>query len=238
MIIRHDLAALDEHLVLMLVENTQRRDLNPMERAEAYDALRNLGFTLTEIARRTGAQIATVSHYLNLMMLGEREREEVRAGTRSAHRSIELVRAAKQVERVGADKRPVGRPKGAKTKPYLSEVHPLATQARALCGHRGRPKYGTVACGPCWEQAIRDDIAGAVVGPAPEYGPADDLTVDAILAGAWKTPCGPAEKAAVARRWLMGHGNTLHDLERLTGWRVSRYFTTDDLFNQDQGAAS
>jgi ParB family chromosome partitioning protein len=58
-VIRHDVAELDEHLVLMLVENTQRRDLNPMERAEAYDALRNAGLTLSEVARRTGTTPTT-----------------------------------------------------------------------------------------------------------------------------------------------------------------------------------
>jgi hypothetical protein len=40
--------------------------------------------------------------------------------------------------------------------------HPLAQRARELCDHSTRPKYGTIACGQCWEQAIRLDDRQAV----------------------------------------------------------------------------
>src|SRR5689334_8869251 len=50
-VIRHGVSEVSDQLVLMLVENCQRRDLNPIEKAEAFGALRNRGLSVTEIAR-------------------------------------------------------------------------------------------------------------------------------------------------------------------------------------------
>lgn len=159
-IIRHGLDDPAEHVVVMLVENTQRRDLNPIERAEAYDALRNRGLSVTEIARRTGSKVSSVSYYLRLLDLPSEEREEIRAGERAVSQAVAQVRAERQEERLRLAGRPVGRPKGRKTKPYFGDTHPLAKVVQALCDHRGRPKVGGIGCGECWEQTIRSD-AGA-----------------------------------------------------------------------------
>ena len=67
--------ATDDHLVLMLVENTQRRDLNPMERAEAYDALRNMGLAPGEIVK------AKVTDYQNYDLVAEVPKEKRRSLT-------------------------------------------------------------------------------------------------------------------------------------------------------------
>ncbi|WP_067434113.1 ParB/RepB/Spo0J family partition protein [Nocardioides jensenii] len=158
-VIRHDVTDPTEHLVLMLVENTQRLDINPIDRAETYDSLRISGLSIAEIARRTGTSYQTVHYYLNLLMLDDEERGEVRLGIRGVTKAMEQVRAERKAERVAADKRPVGRPPGKATKPYFGDTHPLAKAVRALCDHRGRPKVGTVGCGPCWEQAVRDDAS-------------------------------------------------------------------------------
>jgi ParB family chromosome partitioning protein len=155
-IIRHDMGDEDEHLVVMLVENTQRRDLNPIERAEAYAALRNRGLTLTDVARRTGTSIPSISYYLGLLDLPEDELNEVRNGLRPVSQAVAQARAARQEERLKLAGRPVGRPKGRATTPYFSESHPLARAVYALCDHRGVPKVGKVGCGACWEQTIRD----------------------------------------------------------------------------------
>lgn len=151
-----------EHLVVMLVENCQRRDLNPVEKAEAYSALRNRGLSVPEIARRTGVAAGTVYYYLNLLNLPADELEELRNGSRPITRVLGEARAARQEERLKANGRAVGRPKGRKTTPYFSTKHPLAKSAASLCDHRGVPKVGGVACGACWERAIRDDQAKAV----------------------------------------------------------------------------
>lgn len=162
-IIRHDLTDAAEHLVVMLVENTQRRDLNPIERAEAYGALRHQGLTQGEIARRTGASPSTITYYLNLLLLSEEERDEIRDGARGVTSAIARVRDERQEERLRLKGRAAGRPKGRKTTPYFSENHPLAKAARRLCDHRGVPKVGGIACGGCWENAIRQDAGGDVL---------------------------------------------------------------------------
>lgn len=170
-IIRHEITESEAHTILMLVENTQRVDLNPMDRAEAYGALRDAKLSNAEIARRTGTKQAAISFYLNLLMLDETEREEIRSGVRPVHRTVDQIRARRKAEAAAAadaPPKPRGRPKGAKTKPYFGDTHPLASAARALCGHSGVPKVGAIACGACWEQAIRDDVTnGAVTEEAP-----------------------------------------------------------------------
>lgn len=232
-VIRHEVTDAAEHILLMLVENTQRRDINAMDRAEAYGALRDdAGMSVMEIARRTGTKQSTVSFYLNLLMLDEEDRADVRSGRRAVTHTVAEIRAARQAERAASsgpqEPKPIGRPKGKKTKPYFGDTHPLAKAARALCDHRGRPKVGAVACGPCWEQAIRDDM-GATPTVTPLVAVVDEAAIEAVLAGDWKTKCTPTEKTEVCRRWH-AQGKSLNDLERLTGWtRVSRYFKIEDL---------
>ena len=59
---------------------------------------------------------------------------------------------------------------------HLAPTHPLATVAAEHCSHHQAPLLGGVACGDCWERAIRDDEQWAVVHDLPR-----DLTVDPDL---------------------------------------------------------
>ncbi len=60
----------DESLLLALVENLQRTDLNPLEEAAAYRELsRRFGLSAEEIARRTGRNRSTVANSLRLLDL-------------------------------------------------------------------------------------------------------------------------------------------------------------------------
>lgn len=55
---------------MALIENIQRRDLNPVDRAQAYDALlKQLGLTQSELAGRLGEDRSTIANYLRLMDL-------------------------------------------------------------------------------------------------------------------------------------------------------------------------
>jgi ParB family chromosome partitioning protein len=57
-------------LEIALVENVQRKNLNPMERASAFLRLRNeFRLTVTEISERVGKSISFVSNNLNLLNL-------------------------------------------------------------------------------------------------------------------------------------------------------------------------
>ncbi len=66
---------------LALVENIQREDLNPIDRAESYRALMDqLGLTQAEIATRLGEDRSGIANYLRLLNLTEPVREHVREG--------------------------------------------------------------------------------------------------------------------------------------------------------------
>jgi len=57
---------------MALIENIQREDLNPLDRARAYQTLLNhLGLTQAELAGRLGEDRSTVTHFLRILDLPE-----------------------------------------------------------------------------------------------------------------------------------------------------------------------
>jgi hypothetical protein len=91
---------------------------------------------------------------------------------------------------------------------HLSSAHPVATVAARHCeAHRGalrRSGIGGVACGACWERAIRDDEQVAVefglprdTGADPTY--VDEIAVEFVCRGE-DHPLTPVERAEVVRR--------------------------------------
>lgn len=69
---------------MALVENIQREDLNPIDRALAYRALlTQLGLTQSELAGRLGEDRSVIAHYVRLLDLSEPVRELVRQGVLS-----------------------------------------------------------------------------------------------------------------------------------------------------------
>lgn len=144
-------------LEVMLVENCQRRDLGPVEKAEAMGQLRDLGMNAVAIARRIGLSPSTVSYYLSLLDLDAATRARIAAGTVRVSDARAAVTRTRKATRGGS----TGRPAHAEPA-WLTGGHRLARIARALCdqlAHTTRPMVGNVACGQCWEQAIRDDAA-------------------------------------------------------------------------------
>ncbi|WP_087507901.1 ParB/RepB/Spo0J family partition protein [Cellulomonas iranensis] len=73
---------LDEaaQLELMLLENVQRVDLTPIEEADGYQGLLDLGVSRAEISRTTGRTPATVRSRLKLAALPDKARTAVHAG--------------------------------------------------------------------------------------------------------------------------------------------------------------
>jgi ParB family chromosome partitioning protein len=66
---------------MALVENIQREDLNPMDRAESYRALiTQLGLTRAELATRLGEDRSTIANFLRLLDLAEPVRQLIRDG--------------------------------------------------------------------------------------------------------------------------------------------------------------
>jgi len=74
----------EKMLELALVENIQRRDLNPIERAEAYQAyIEELGLTQEEAAKRLGKEHCTISNTMRLLDLPTSIKAIVSRGTLS-----------------------------------------------------------------------------------------------------------------------------------------------------------
>lgn len=64
-----------------LIENTQREDLNAIDRATAYQALlQQLGLTQAELAHRIGDDRSTIANHLRLLELPANVRDAVAAG--------------------------------------------------------------------------------------------------------------------------------------------------------------
>ena len=67
---------------LALVENVQREDLNPIDRAQGYRSLIDqLNLTQAELAARLGEERSGIANYLRLLDLDPAVQETVRAGT-------------------------------------------------------------------------------------------------------------------------------------------------------------
>ncbi|MHC4938187.1 MAG: ParB/RepB/Spo0J family partition protein [Planctomycetota bacterium] len=71
----------EQVLVLSLVENVQRADLNPIDKARAYRRLTgHLGVTQDEVARRIGLDRSSVANLIRLLELPDEIQELVKSG--------------------------------------------------------------------------------------------------------------------------------------------------------------
>jgi ParB family chromosome partitioning protein len=72
----------DDMLTLALVENVQRRDLDPVEKARAFkEMMGSLSITQEEVARRIGLSRAGVANFLRLLALPKDIQDGVSRGT-------------------------------------------------------------------------------------------------------------------------------------------------------------
>lgn len=76
-------SVVDEKILeLALVENLQRKDLNPIEEAKAYDLLiEQMKLSQAEIAKRVGRERSSVSNSLRLLKLDEKIQRMLEEGT-------------------------------------------------------------------------------------------------------------------------------------------------------------
>jgi len=77
-IILDDPLGAEESLAMRLVENIHRESLDPIDEAEAYAALREMGVKVSDIARQVGKERTYVSHSMRLLKLHPKVREAVR----------------------------------------------------------------------------------------------------------------------------------------------------------------
>jgi len=81
-------------LEVALVENVQRRDLNPIELAHAFRALLASGHTQDEVGARVGLDRSTVANHLRLLELPKELQEDVELGTLSIGHAKALLQLA------------------------------------------------------------------------------------------------------------------------------------------------
>jgi ParB family chromosome partitioning protein len=158
----------DNVLAAMLIENGQRKDLDPIEEARALRKIQDQlagpsgpGSQLA-VARKVGRSLSHVSGRLALLAL-----KPVRSGEMSLTEATVRARVVSGRVRPGA----IGRPAVG----HLSATHPLAGRAKARCvrlGHsRGKGTgVGGIACGDCWETVIRADERATLHAAAATHG--------------------------------------------------------------------
>jgi len=79
-------------LAIRLVENLHREDLDPIDEAEAYATLKEMGVKVSEISRRVGKERTYVSHSMRLLRLHPKVREALRNGALPREHALTLLR--------------------------------------------------------------------------------------------------------------------------------------------------
>jgi len=82
----------DKSLEARLIENLHREQLDPLDEAEAYQQLIDMGYNVSEVARRVGKSRYYVSKRLRLLKLHPKLREEVRRRTLTPGHAQALLR--------------------------------------------------------------------------------------------------------------------------------------------------
>jgi len=82
----------EESLAMRLVENLHREDLDPIDEAEAYSALRGMGVKVSEIAHQVGKDRTYVSHSMRLLRLHPKVREAIRQQKIPREHALTLLR--------------------------------------------------------------------------------------------------------------------------------------------------
>lgn len=156
-------------LAAMLVENGQRRDLNPIEEARG---LRRLALDLGHngeaapditVAKKVGRSGVYVGGRLALLSLSPDEQAAIAAGEMTLTEGTAKARInSGRVGKTGVDRNW-----------HLGPNHPLAQHAKARCrrlSHSRARTVGGMACGECWESVIRADTRQDFVDVAHKTG--------------------------------------------------------------------
>ncbi len=100
-VVYREVADDQEYLELALVENLQRADLNPIEEAEAFEALRDrFGLSQGDIAARVGKSRPSVTNALRLLRLPDQIVEWLRSGDITAGQARPLIGLADPVRQL------------------------------------------------------------------------------------------------------------------------------------------
>lgn len=147
----------------MLMENHHRRRLNPIEEANAFQALKTMrGWSQQQVAAAVGVSTMTVGNRLALLELSDDEQRAIVNKAMSLGEGWEIVHARRWEagERRGQPKgNHLGKEAKGRWVQHFNTDHPLAAAAREYCqaAHTAprATKLSDLACGWCWEAVIR-----------------------------------------------------------------------------------
>lgn len=94
-----------DRLELAIVENVQRKDLNPMELAHAYQALSDAGHSQAEIGQRVAMDRSSVANHLRLLDLSRPIQGDVESGRLTIGHAKALLQVADVEAREGLRER-------------------------------------------------------------------------------------------------------------------------------------
>jgi len=148
------------------------KELKPIEQARAFKSLRDEGLAIVDIARTTGYTSSLISNRLLLLDLPAEAQDMVEDDRLTLGQATDL---AKQVR---ASRSGSTGTRSASRSSWFARTHRIANAI--ACDHgEARILVGGLACGQCWEDAIRADERGELEIP-PAH---DEAVVERVLSG-------------------------------------------------------
>lgn len=194
----------DQRVTATMLAAAMHRELRPIEQARAFDRLKSSGMTTADISRSTGYSTALIRQRLLLIELPVEAQEMVEDSRLTIGDAATL---AKQVKAKGSGSVQVTR------SAWLTTAHPLALSVE--CSHSdSRTIVGGVACGQCWEAAIRADERGDL-----DVTPVHDEALVVRVLGGERLPMTRADRLEGVRRLV---AQRLNDLEIATRLNCSK----------------
>jgi ParB family chromosome partitioning protein len=140
-----------EMLEMALVENVQREDLNPLEKAEAYYRLvKEFGLTQGKVAKRVGQDRSTVANFLRLRNLPKPIQADIMNNTLTMGHARALLGAENAAQQKAAWRRMVSESLSVRA------AEALVRKLRAGKGKTSRSK--SVSSDDLYFQSIADDL--------------------------------------------------------------------------------
>jgi len=129
-----DIAPADR-LLVALIENIQRNDLNPIELALSFAALRDRGLTQEEIGERVGMERSSIANHIRLLDLSRPFQEDVEEGRISMGHAKVLLSVSNPERRIHLRNKIVSNELSVRAAEQLARQ--LASPQRVIPGARG-----------------------------------------------------------------------------------------------------
>jgi len=159
----------EQSAVFALVENLQRSDLNPLEKARAFRTLQEkLACNQEEVARQVGLERSTVANFLRILELPEPVQAHVSRGTLSMGQARALLSLPKEEIEAAADQVIRSKMSVRQVEQYVKDLAGAAAPAGA---EADRKPIKDAKGRPVWVTEIEETLVEALHTPvAVKYG--------------------------------------------------------------------